>query len=61
MKQTIKEQKSQIKFKPSIRALYTGPHHYEFSGNWPKKQELVITITGLWAKIIGFILRAEQY
>ena len=52
-------QKTELK--PSIRATYTGPDHFLYSGNWPKKQELMIEIIGPWAKIIGWILRAEQY
>lgn len=54
-------QEKPIKLKPYIRAQYTGPSHFLYSGQYPKKQELCIEVTGWLARIIGFVLRATQY
>lgn len=47
--------------KAHIHAFYTGPSHFLYSGSWPKRQEISIYATGWIARILGFILKAEQY
>ena len=49
------------KLKPVINAVYTGGWHFLHSGNWGHKEELSIYMSGIYAKIFGFLFQAKQY